>query len=491
MPHASRLWVQGPAEYMNRGGRIGDRIVRRPRLREVMPEVVRGTPIRHPTRQFTAPFILFYSFGGLIILGGLLLWLPVANSGSGFTPLRVAFFTATSAVTVTGLTVENTTSYWSSFGHGVIFTLMLVGGLGFTTLATFFLIILGQRITLPERMLMRDTMGVDHLGGLAAVLRNIILIVLAIYIAGTLLVWWRLREVFPADEALWQSVFLSVSAFNNAGFSILPESSSLESFFGNTSLLSFLAVLVILGGIGWTVLADLFRQRRFSRLALDTKLVLTTSILLWALGALVFFIAEYDNSATLGDTSLPQKMFQSVFHSISGRTAGLTALDFGQATALTTLFLPFLMFVGGAAGSVAGGIKVATLAVIIVAVISSIRGRLQAEAFGREIPHFQVHRALTVAALGMVLVFTIALALTFTEKGSDIPFLHLYFDTISAFGTTGVSTGVPPQLSLAGVILFIVTMFVGRLGPLTLALALAPREEATVYRFVQERVKIG
>ena len=412
--------------------------------------------------------------------------------------MDVAFFTSTSAVTVTGLTVEDTATYWSSFGHGVIFTLMLVGGLGFTTLATFFLIVLGQRITLPERMLMRDTMGVDRLGGVAAVLRNIVLIVAGVYAVAILVIWWRLQgqevtpggEALSAVEALWHSAFLSVSAFNSAGFSILPKAASMENFFSNTSLLAFIGILIIIGGIGWTVLADVFRHRRFSRLTLDTKMVLTTSLFLWVLGALVFFIAEYDNGR-MGDFSVLQKGAQSIFQSVSGRTAGLTTLDFSDANDLTLLFFPFLMFVGGAAGSVAGGIKVATLAVIIAAVISSVRGRNQAEAFGREIPHFQVHRALTVAALGIALIFLVSLALTFTEREENISFLHLFFDTVSAFGTTGLSTGVPPQLSLGGRILFMITMFVGRLGPLTLALALAPREEATVYRFIQERVKIG
>ena len=454
----------------------------------MLPEVVKSVPIRHPARHFTPPFVLFYSFGALIILGGLLLMLPVSNENGGFTAAEVAFFTSTSAVTVTGHTVVNTADYWSSFGHAVIFTLMLVGGLGFTSLATFFLIILGQRITLPERMLMRDTMGVDRLGGLVAVLRNIILIVLAIYVIGMLLMWWRLREVFPDGEALWHAAFLSVSSFNNAGFSILPDASSLENFFFNAPFLVVSGALIILGGIGWTTLADVIRHRRPSRLTLDTKMVVTASVFLWTLGALVLFIAEYDNPGTLGDSSVLQKGFQSIYHSVSGRTAGLTTLDFSGSTELTKLFYPFLMFIGGAAGSVAGGIKVATFAVIIAAVVSSVRGRGQAEAFGREIPHFQVHRALTVAALGMTLIFAVSLALTFTE---DIDFLNLFFDTVSAFGTTGLSTGVTPQLSLPGKILFMITMFAGRLGPLTLALALAPWEEATVYRFIQERVKIG
>ena len=319
--------------------------------------------------------------------------------------------------------------------------------------------------------------------------RNIVLIVIAIYVIGAVMIWWRLHDSFSAGEGIWQSAFLSVSAFNNAGFTILPDSDSLSKFFSSTSLLAFLAVLIVLGGISWTVLVDVFRQRRFSRLTLDTKMVVTTSLFLWVLGAGVLFIGEYDNKETLGSFSVVEKGIQSVFHSISGRTAGLSTIDFSDATGLTKLFYPFLMFVGGAAGSLAGGIKVATLAVIIAATVSSIRGRLQAEAFGREIPHFQVHRALTVAALGMTLLFIVALALTITEE--NISFLRLFFDTISAFGTTGLSTGVPPELSMAGKILFMITMFAGRLGPLTMALALAHREDATVYRFVQERVKIG
>ncbi len=454
------------------------------------PSSVQRVHERHPSRRTSPPLILFYGFSWLIVTGGVLLLLPIANTGEdGFTPIANAFFTATSAVTVTGHTVVNTADYWTTFGHAVIFTLMLVGGLGFTTIATFLLIIVGQHITLPERMLMRDTMGVDRMGGLAAVLRNIVLIVLAVYAIGTGTIWWRIHEDFPLGESIWQSAFLSVSGFNNAGFSILPDASSLESYMADSALLGFVGCLIILGGIGWTVLVDVFRQHRFSRFTLDTKMVLSVSLLLWVMGALVFFLAEYDNKDTLGPLSVLHKLAQSVFQSVSGRTAGLTTLDMGASTELTRLFYPFLMFVGGAAGSVAGGVKVATLAVIIAATISSVRGRLQTEAFGREIPHFQVHRALTVVALAMTFIFILALVMMLTEE--NIPFLNLFFDTISAFGTTGLSTGVPPQLSLAGKILFMIAMFVGRLGPLTMALALVPREEATVYRFVQERVKIG
>ena len=478
---------------MERQGRIGDRIVRRPRRRDLVPVVTESLPDRRPARILSPAYILFYSFAALVMVGGVLLLLPVSNNiGPGaFTPIEVAFFTSVSAVTVTGHVVVNTGEYWSDFGHVVIFTLMLLGGLGFTTMATFFLIMIGQRITLPERMLMRDTIGVERLGGIIHVLRNIVFIVLSLYFLGMALIWWQLRNELGLNlpDTLWHSAFLSVSSFNNAGFSILPNAGSLENFAGFPVLLTIVMALIIIGSIGWTTLVDVFRQRRFSRFTLDTKLVVVASLFLWFLGGIILFTSEFDNAATLGSYTVPEKGFLSLFHSVSGRTAGLTALDFSSAKELTLLFYPFLMFVGGAAGSVAGGIKVATLAVIIAAVISSIRGRSEVEAFGREVPHFQVHRAVSVAALGMTFVFLASLTLVLTEEG--INFLRLYFDTVSAFGTTGLSTGVPPELSLAGKIVFMVAMFLGRLGPLTMALALTSGEDSTQYRYVQERVKIG
>ncbi len=470
--------------------KIGDRVVRRPRMREVMPSVIHDSPIRRPPRFLTAPYILFGGFSALILLGGLLLWLPAANNHEGPSSFVTAMFTSTSAVTVTGHIVEPTSIYWSVFGQGVIFALMLVGGLGFMTVATFLLIITGRRLGLAERILMREAMGVDRMGSLVRVTRNIILIVLGVYAIGIILLWWRLLGFFDAGEAMWQAAFLSVSSFNNAGFSILPEEvqSIGGAFVSNLPLLGFMAILIILGSIGWTTLVDVFRHHRFSRLSLDTKMVLTTSLFLYVLGAAVILFNEFGNPATLGAFPVGERVYQAVFHSISGRTAGFSTIDFGAASEFTLLFYPFLMFVGGAAGSVAGGIKVATFAVIIAAVFSSLRGRQQVEAFGREIDPFQVHRAVTVAVLGLTLTFLAILLLTLTE---DIPFRLLFFDTISAFGTTGLSTGAPADLTVTGKGLFMVLMLLGRLGPLTMALALVPRGEASLYRYVQERVKIG
>ena len=468
--------------------RIAERVVRRPRMREVSPVVIKTRGPRHPSRLLGSPLILLYSFIALILVGGLLLSLPIASKEPGFTPAIIAFFTSTSAVTVTGLTLVSTADYWSPFGQGVIFTLMLIGGLGFMTLATFLLIVVGQRITLPERMLMRDTMGMDRLGGLVRLTRNIVLVVTGIYLVGILLLFWRFLAYFPAPEALWQAAFHSVSGFNNAGFTILPDSASLSRFALDLPMLIFMIVLIVLGSISWIVLVDLFRHRRFSRLTLDTKLVLTVSLLLWALGAVVMFVTEFSNTGVFGSFSTSGKAFHSLFQSISGRTAGFSTVDFNQVSDLTDLLFTGLMFIGGAAGSTAGGIKVGTFALIIVTVISSIRGRPQAEAFGREIPSVQVHRAMSIAVLGIAVIFILSLVLTFTEEEE---FLAMLFDTVSAFATTGLSMGVTERLSTAGSVLFMFAMFLGRLGPLTLVLALAPKEETVLYRFAQERVRIG
>jgi len=474
---------------MNRRPPARDTVIRQPRRRDVRPTVAQSAPIRRPRRVFSSPYILLFGFVMLIVTGGLLLALPVASSKGGFTTLDVAFFTAVSAITVTGHTVVDTGGYWSDFGQGVIFFLMLVGGLGFMAVATFLLILIGQRSSLQERLVMRDTMGVDRMGGLRRVTINILGVVLFIYALGAAAIFWRINGLggMGIGESIWQSSFLAVSAFNNAGFSILPD--GLAGLGTEWAFLGVMTVLIILGGIGWTVLVDVSRHRRFARLSLDTKLVLVTSLGLWVVGAGVFFLAEYSQVDTLGSFGLADKAVSSVFHSVSGRTAGFAAVDFGLVDDFTKVTFPALMFIGGAAGSVAGGIKVATFAVIIAAVVSSVRGRSEAEAFGREIAHFQVLRALTVAALGVGFLMVVVPTLTVTDP--DIPFLDLFFDTVSAFGTNGTSTGIVPGLSLAGKSIFMITMFVGRLGPLTLALALAPREEATIYRFAQERVKIG
>ncbi|MCH7736545.1 MAG: Trk family potassium uptake protein [Chloroflexi bacterium] len=434
----------------------------------------------------------------MILVGGGLLTLPIAHNGAGFTTMETAFFTSVSAVTVTGHTVVDTSTYWSSFGQAIIFLLILVGGLGFMVVSTFILLLIGQRSTLQERILtrglMRDTVGVGQMGGLRHIGRTVVGVVFLVYALGAAVIFAQTQGLDGLGnlQSLWHSIFLSVSSFNNAGFNIVPEvpgGSNVARFVSDPGLLITMTVLMILGGLGWVLVVDVSRKRRISRFSLETKLVLVTSILLWVLGAGVLYLAEFANSETMGNFSWIDKIMGAIFSSVSGRTAGFTIMDFGEVKDVTKSTFSGLMFIGGAAGSVAGGIKVATFAVLMAAVISSLRGRPHAEAFGREIHQSQLHRALTVAVLGFAFIVVSATVLTTLEP--DIPFIDIIFDTVSAFGTTGASTGIIPDMGLASKVLFMMLMYVGRLGPVALALALAPEDDTEVYRFAQESVKIG
>jgi len=475
-----------------------DNIIRLRRRRELSPTVAEVEPPKQNKPLFGTTILLLLGFALLIAAGGGLLTLPIAQNGTGFTAFETAFFTSVSAVTVTGHTVVDTSTYWSTFGQAVIFMLMMVGGLGFMVISTFILLLIGQRSTLQERLLtrdlMRDTVGVDQMGGLRHLGRAVIGVVFLLYAIGAVVIFLQINGIDGVGNlrSVWHSIFLSVSSFNNAGFNIIPEvpgGSSLTRFFSDPGLLITMTVLMILGGLGWVLVVDVFRKRRISRFSLETKLVLVTSIVLWVLGAFVLYLAEFNNSATMGDFSWFDKIFGAIFSSVSGRTAGFSIMDFGEVKDVTKSTFSGLMFIGGAAGSVAGGIKVATFAVLMAAVISSLKGRPHAEAFGREIHQSQLHRALTVAVLGFAFIAVSATVLTTLEPG--IPFQDIIFDTVSAFGTTGASTGIIADTGLAAKILFMALMYVGRLGPVVLALALATEDDTEVYRFAQESVKIG
>ena len=448
-------------------------------------------PRRVQHRTVNSPLVLVYAFAGLITVGTILLLMPFSHHGEGFTPFVDALFTATSAATVTGLVVQDTATYWTRTGQVFILALMFVGGLGFMTIATFLLVIIGQKVTLAQRVLMRETLGMNQLGGLVMLTVRIVSVTTGIQLAGFAVLLVRFLYLYPAPEAIWQAAFHTVSGFNNAGFVALSDTSSLSAFQLDYIVLGTIGGLIVLGSISYWVMVDLVRVRRFSVFTLNTKLVLVLTAVLIVSGALVFFFSEYDNDATLGRLSVADKTLISVFESVSGRTAGFATVSFEETEQHTNFFFTSLMFVGGASASVAGGIKVNTLAVVLVAVMSTIRGRGHATAFGREIPQPQVQRAMTIGAVATALVFLVSLMLTFSETGSEFPFIDLLFESVSAFGTVGLTTGLTAELSRWGQVILIASMFVGRIGPLTLGLAMVQRDEGDIYRYAQERVTIG
>lgn len=382
----------------------------------------------------------------------------------------------------------DTLTYWSPFGQAVILGLIQVGGLGFMTSSTILFLLIGRRASLRERILLKESHGVSPIGGVLRLTRRVILVTILIEGAGAVLLFLRFSMEFPVDWALWMGVFHSVSAFNNAGFDIVGGSRSLTIFNGDYWILFTIGLLFVLGGIGFTVLADSWITRNWRALVLDTKLVLFTTAALLLAGFLGILAAESGNGATLGQMEAPVMLANAAFSAATPRTAGFNSIDIGQMTQAGLLITIALMYIGAASGSTGGGIKVNTFAVLTSAVISSIRGRDHTAVFGRELPQDQINRALTVALLALGLVFGMTLVLSSTEP---FPFLQLLFEATSAFGTVGLSTGITPNLSLVGKLVIILTMYIGRVGPLTVALALAQRQKSQSYRYPEGRIKIG
>jgi trk system potassium uptake protein TrkH len=414
--------------------------------------------------------------------------LPVATESGQTTSPVDAIFTATSASCVTGLSVVDTADHWSYFGEAVILVLAQCGGWGFMTLATLFLLALGRRIGLRERILIRESMGVEKLGGVVRIIRGIAIFTIIGEIIGAALVYLSLSTQYTTGVAIWKSVFQSVSAFNNCGFDLFGGLRSMSNYQGDPMLILTTAGLIIFGGISYLVVADIARARNFTRLSLDSKLVITTTISLLALGTLIIFLTEMNNPATLGPLPISQKILNAFFHAVTPRTAGFATLNVGNFANYTLFFTIFLMFVGGASGSTAGGIKVNTFGMLIATILSTIRGKEKAGAFGREFTTQQIYRAITLAILSVVLIAVVVFILSVTEK---FTFLQLLFETVSAFGTVGLSTGITPGLSITGKLLVTLMMFIGRVGPLALVLSLAQRQRITEFSYPEETIRIG
>jgi trk system potassium uptake protein TrkH len=432
--------------------------------------------------------VFVYGFAGFIAVGTGILTLPIASASGQWTSLVDAMFTATSAVCVTGLVVLDTGTYWSTFGQVVILALIQLGGLGFMTSSTLLWLALRRRVTLRDRILLRESFGGGGIGSALQLARNILAFTLLAEAAGAVVLSIAFMTEADPAQAVWWGVFHSISAFNNAGFDLFGRFQSLEPFNHRPEILLPLACLIVLGGISYTVAHEVLEHRRLERLALDSRLVLVTTIALLIFGTAGVLFTERANPATLGDMAVGPRLLNAFFTGVSPRTAGFNSIPTGAMTENGLFLLIALMFVGGAAGSTAGGIKVQTFSVLLLAIVTAVRGREEVEGFGRRVPVGTVLRAIAVALLAMAVIFLVAFALTITEQ---VRFLYLLFETVSAFSTTGLSTGMTPDLSPFGRVVVSLTMFTGRLGPLTLALALAAREHARRYRLPAEGVRIG
>lgn len=452
-----------------------------------------------PTQIIVIGFLL------LNIIGTILLLMPFSCADGRETTVIDAIFTATSALCVTGLSTLNTLEHWTILGKLVILFLIQIGGIGFMTIVTSVLVVLGKKVTLKERIVMQESFNLDTFQGMVSFSKKIILGTLFFEGTGSILLAFKFIPRYGFFSGAFKSIFHSISAFCNAGFDILGEN-SLAEYVGDWYVNLVIALLIIIGGLGfvvWTDVWKVFKLRKnfdFSfrtilrKLSLHSKLVITISLFLIVFGWVYIFFSEYDNASTIGNMNFFDKLIASFFQSVSYRTAGFTTISQGDLTYATKLLGIMFMLIGGSPGSTAGGMKTITVGAIIVAVISVIKGRDSISVFKRSISFNTLQKALTVVVMmiGFLLVFSIALS--FTEKGIDYDyeFMDLFYETSSALGTVGLSVGITPYLSILGKLFLCFAMFIGRLGPVTIAVALASKNSGkNLLHYPEEKIFVG
>ncbi len=479
--------------------RVGDRSVRIPRAAATSTVDISVEARTISVRGLTSPMSLIYGFLVVDLIGAGLLMLPISTHESGWADFITCVFTATSAITVTGLVTVDTLGHWTFFGQSVILVLIFIGGLGFMTGAAFLIILIGQELGLQNRLIVREGIGGGQLGGITTLVRNIVIFSVSAQLIGFVLMWvywtWirNLWEGYSIWDTLWLALFHATSAFNNAGMEILPNElvggDSLVGFRSDYFTLLVFGVLIVIGGTGYIFWNDIWHTRNFRRLRLDTKLVLIGTLTLLAIGFGSYALGEWENKGTSGNASLVQQISDATFHSVTTRSAGFAVVDYGQATSSTDLLTEVLMFVGAASGSTGGGIKINTFMVILITVIATLRGRSSVTAFKRQIPLFTVQRALVVGTVSTAIAIT--LVFLAGQAQPDLHFRDVLFEVVSASSTVGLSTGITGTTNTALQTLLIFAMFLGRFGPLSLALFLAGNQAEERYGLPTEEVRIG
>lgn len=438
--------------------------------------------------RLSPPQILVLGFAAIIFIGTALLMLPISTSTGEPLGFIDALFTSTSATCVTGLVVVDTGTTFSSFGEIVIMLLIQIGGLGFMTMATLFALALKRRISLKDRLILQEAMNQSSMEGIVRLIRRVLLYSLIIEACGALILSIRWAFDMPIGQAIYYGVFHAVTMFNNAGFDLFGDFRSLTGYVYDPVVNVVVMFLIVSGGIGFIVLSDLIDFRKQRRLSLHSKVVLTMTTTLLLVGFIVILIFEFTNPRTLGSLNWGGKFFGALFQSVTPRTAGANTIDITGLRQATQFFIVILMFIGASPGSTGGGIKTTTFTIMVGAVIAMMRGREDIVMFRYRLAQERVLKALTIALLALLLVLTVSMILSTTEEGD---FLEILFETTSAFGTVGLSMGLTPDLTVFGKVLISITMFAGRLGPLTLAYALGPKKGKELYRHPEGKMIIG
>ena len=426
----------------------------------------------------------------IILIGSILLNLPISSRDGHSIGLLNSIFTATSAVCVTGLVVVDTYAHWTVFGQIVILSLIQIGGLGLMTLATLFSLALGRKISFKERLLIAESLNQFSPQGMVKLIKDILIGTAIFEGLGAIILSIRFAGQFGIRNGIYKGIFHSISAFCNAGFDLMGEKgqfSSLTSYVEDPLVNITVVSLIIIGGLGFAVWEDVFRTRNFSGLRLHTKLVLVMTGILLLSGFVFFLVLEYSNTKTLQPLSFRGKILASMFQSVTPRTAGFNTLPTGDLTNASKLMTMVFMFIGGSPGSTAGGIKTSTAGVLIFSVISVLKGYKDVNMFKKRLEVEVIFRAMAIVILSLIVIISTTVVLSIFENAT---LTEYFFESISAFGTVGLSLGITPALGIAGKIALVITMFLGRVGVLTMGMAITMRMQKSEVKLKYPEAKI-
>lgn len=440
----------------------------------------------HKKNRFTSFQIIILGFAAVILIGALLLMLPISSKAGITTPFNEALFTSTSAVCVTGLVVQDTATYWSWFGQGIILILIQIGGLGVITIAVLFALLSGKKISLMQRSVMQEAISAPKVGGIVRltgfVLKGTFLIE---FIAALIMM-----PVFVKDfgvKGIWMAIFHSISAFCNAGFDLMGTENvkyaSLTSYVSHPLINITIMLLIIIGGIGFLTWEDILKNKyRIKSYRMQTKVILTTSLILILFPAVFFFFRDF------ADMPMQERVLSSLFQAVTPRTAGFNTADLTMMTETGLGIVIALMLVGGSPGSTAGGMKTTTLAVLIANTLACFRRKEDAQMFGRRIEDSAVKNAATIFMMYIVFFFGGAIVISAVE---GLSFSTCLFETASAIGTVGLTLGITPGLGIVSQIILMILMFLGRVGGLTLIYAALSGSGKKISKLPQEKITVG
>ena len=438
--------------------------------------------------------VILLGFLITIFAGSILLALPIATQSGQATPYIDALFTATTSVCVTGLIVETTMTYWSIFGQAVIILLVQIGGLGVITITTGMFFMLRKRITLGNRMLIQESMGLNTMTGLVPLVKKILIGTGIIEGIGAVLYATQYVPEFGIGYGIWASIFNSISAFCNAGMDIVRDD-SLRSYVTNPVMNFTTMGLIILGGLGFVVWKDLWQgfkkivkdkvpvKRMIQQWRFQTKIVLSITSFLILFGTILIFLFEYHNPATMESLSLPQKIQASLFQSVTTRTAGFETVAQGALTDASSLVSMFLMIIGGSPTGTAGGVKTVTFAILVFCVISVAKQEESITLFKRRVPQNLLSKALAIIVINLIVLMTSVLLLLVFDHGT---FMDSCYECVSALATVGLTKGLTPNLTIAGKVIIIITMYLGRVGPISMAIGFSQKNKKKMVMYPEQ-----